>query len=593
MKPTSMPKPLLPVVLFLFLLVAFAAPGVRAAAVGSEFQVNTYTTAEQYQPAAAADAAGNFVIVWTSAPSTDTGTYPRPGQDGSESGIFGQRYDSTGLPLGAEFQINTYTTGYQLDPDVAGDANGNFIVVWDSAGQSPPRSDIYAQRYDSSGAPLGGEFQINESTTLSRSNPSVASDSDGNFVVAWEGSVAEIFARRYDSSGSPVGGEFQVNTGTTGYQSAPDVAVTPSGQFVVSWIRMYPAASGTRVTPMARIFDASGPVSDEIQVTSATSIQATDAAVTMDTSGEFVVVWNDILAAGGSGPGVFGQRFDATGAPEGGEFVIDSQGGDQYSSLDASMDQTGDFLVAWERPDGSDLGAAVQKFDSTGSPIGGAAQVNTYTSGDQVGPVIGQTPGGDFVVAWTTSTLGKPGENSPDGSASGVFAQLFSGATPPGPLVVQVRITPRKLNVKSKGHWVTAKIKLPDGYTVDAIDPATLEVTRLDGPGCPGPWIQPIDSGFGIRPRSTKKQTDTPKITAKIDRKKLIGAICLGEVRITMEGDLQTGEHFAGTDVIKAFLPGKAHGNGNGNGQGNGNANGHANGHGNGNGNGKGHGHGD
>jgi uncharacterized membrane protein len=38
----------------------------RAAVWGAEFQVNTYTTDHQTSPAVAADAAGNFVVVWES-----------------------------------------------------------------------------------------------------------------------------------------------------------------------------------------------------------------------------------------------------------------------------------------------------------------------------------------------------------------------------------------------------------------------------------------------------------------------------------------------------------------------------------------------
>src|SRR5262245_10409477 len=63
---------------------------------GPEFQVNTYTTSAQNSPVVAADGAGNFVVVWASP------------HDGSGSGVFGQRYDSSGTPLGSEFPVNTY-----------------------------------------------------------------------------------------------------------------------------------------------------------------------------------------------------------------------------------------------------------------------------------------------------------------------------------------------------------------------------------------------------------------------------------------------------------------------------------------------------
>src|SRR6185503_11157931 len=49
------------------------------------------------------------------------------------SGIFGQRYSSGGVPVGTEFQVNTYTTGRQARPAVAADP-GNFVVVWEDGG---------------------------------------------------------------------------------------------------------------------------------------------------------------------------------------------------------------------------------------------------------------------------------------------------------------------------------------------------------------------------------------------------------------------------------------------------------------------------
>src|SRR3972149_653080 len=100
--------------------------------VGSEFQVNTYTTGRQEIPSVASDATGNFVVVWNSSP-----------QDGSNSGVFGQRYDDSGNALGSEFQVNSYTTSNQFFPSVASDANGNFVVVWMSLGQDGDSYGIF------------------------------------------------------------------------------------------------------------------------------------------------------------------------------------------------------------------------------------------------------------------------------------------------------------------------------------------------------------------------------------------------------------------------------------------------------------------
>src|SRR5687768_577811 len=122
--------------------------------VGSEFRVNTFTLERQSDVALAMDVEGNFVVVWLSLH-----------QDGSSSGIFGQRYSSAGVPQDAEFQVNTYTAERQNAPEVAMDADGDFVVTWQSYGQDGSSDGIYAQRFDSSGLPQGAEFRVNTYTT--------------------------------------------------------------------------------------------------------------------------------------------------------------------------------------------------------------------------------------------------------------------------------------------------------------------------------------------------------------------------------------------------------------------------------------------
>ena len=114
-----------------------ARPSGVPAGLGNEFRVNTYTTQRQSRPAAASDSSGNFVIIWR-----------RRTQDGSGYGVFGQRHASTGEPLGDEFRVNTYTTGSQFKPAVASSASGHFVVVWQSNYQDGSDFGIFGQRYN-------------------------------------------------------------------------------------------------------------------------------------------------------------------------------------------------------------------------------------------------------------------------------------------------------------------------------------------------------------------------------------------------------------------------------------------------------------
>src|SRR5262249_52197547 len=138
-----------------------------------------------------------------------------------------------------EFRVNTYTTSYQDHPSVATDQAGDFVVAWESYLQDGGLNGVYAQRFNSLGAPQGGEFRVNAYTTGNQIQPSVAIDQAGNFIVAWsspqDGSSYGVYAMRYNSLGVAQGVEFRVNAYTSGAQWIPSVAMDQAGDFVVGW----------------------------------------------------------------------------------------------------------------------------------------------------------------------------------------------------------------------------------------------------------------------------------------------------------------------------------------------------------------------
>ena len=252
-------------------------------------------------PSVSADSAGNFVVVWTELIFADGLSYA----------VLGQRYASSGTPLGPEFRVNTYTVGIQSRPSIAADPTGNFVVVWQSNGQDVSSEAVSAQRYASSGAPLGSEFRVNTYTTADQVQPSVAADSAGNFTVVWQsmgqdGSIDGVFGQRYASSGAPLGTEFRVNTFTTSYQRSPSVAADAAGNFVVTW---HGVGSGYEVGVFGQRYDSSGtPLGSDFRVNTYTPNNQQLPSVVADPSGDFVVVWQS-AAQDGSGLGVFGQRY--------------------------------------------------------------------------------------------------------------------------------------------------------------------------------------------------------------------------------------------------------------------------------------------
>jgi Ca2+-binding RTX toxin-like protein len=166
----------------------YAADGTT---LGTEFRVNTATNYYEQQPSVTALSSGGFVVTWTSY-----------GQDGSGYGVYGQRYAADGTTLGTEFRVNTATYSDQFDPSVTALSSGGFVVTWTSYDQDGSASGVYGQRYAADGNVVGSEFLINTTTNNSQEQPSVTALSSGGFIITWSGNgdvYSKIIADGVDS----------------------------------------------------------------------------------------------------------------------------------------------------------------------------------------------------------------------------------------------------------------------------------------------------------------------------------------------------------------------------------------------------------
>lgn len=411
---------------------------------GDQFQINTYTTGVQVDASVSVAADGDFVVCWVSAGSTGTD---------STFSIQAQRYSSAGAALGAEFQVNTYTTGNQRDPQAVLAGDGTLIAVWDSVGSGGTDSSavsVQGQRYASNGNALGGEFQVNSFTANDQTKPSVSSDADGGFVVVWQSRGSSgtdsdswsVQGQRYASNGTPLGAEFQVNTYTTGEQDRPSVSVGPDGGFVVVWASSDSAGTDSSADSVhGQRYAPNGlPLGGDFQVNTYTTGGQYFPRVSMDSAGGFVVVWWSEGSGGTdiSSASVQARRYASNGMALGSEFQVNTHTvGRQYFPA-VSMDPSGGFVVAWtdEGPTGGDDSFSIQgrRYASDGAAQGGEFQVNTYTTNSQFTVSVAARSSDEFVAAWSSD--GSPGGDASSFSVQGqrygvfVFADGFeSGDT--------------------------------------------------------------------------------------------------------------------------------------------------------------------
>ncbi|WP_425404062.1 Ig-like domain-containing protein [Hwanghaeella sp.] len=387
--------------------------------IGGERQVNSFTTGNQFDPDIADLSGGGFVAVWTSVNQDATGD--------NSAGVFAQRFDASGAAIGGEFQVNTTTISDQREAKVVGLATGGFAVVWEN--NSP--ANVAFQVYDASGAAVGGESVIDSPNFFEETEPQIAAFSNGDFAISFDGRnsstfVNQIGVQRFNDGGAPVGSETVISDPLSNSFSQSAIAVLSDGTSVVSFTA--PSLDGSFNGIFHQRFAADGSViGAPVQVNTAVFGSQSDSSVAA-IAGGYVVVWTsdrgDDFSFTGSSFGVYGQRFDLAGNPVGREFLVNEIVDNTQSDAEVVGLSNGGFAVTFSDSngtDGSGVGVFVQQYNALGNRVDGQLQVNEQTSSTQEAPAIAALPNGAFVVAWDSITSGTAG----DGSSDGVFLRIL------------------------------------------------------------------------------------------------------------------------------------------------------------------------
>ena len=137
------------------------------------------------------------------------------------------------LSIAVEDRVSTYSSDDTQSAN-ASSANGTSVVVWVNDYQNNGDTNIYAQRFDKNGAKVGPVIQV-DYTAAHSTEPSVAMDSTGRFVVTWinpNGTHRDVEMRYFDAVGTPRTEIARVNSNAV--DNHPDVAAS-NGSFVITW----------------------------------------------------------------------------------------------------------------------------------------------------------------------------------------------------------------------------------------------------------------------------------------------------------------------------------------------------------------------
>jgi Ca2+-binding RTX toxin-like protein len=447
---------------------------------GSEFLVNTDGDRSQNQSATTVLDNGNFVIAWTkatnnldyevrtqlfSAAGVKIGTEivvvgesaaPAPVVTGLAGGGFviawqgyggaldpfdlavkAQRFDAAGVKLGGELVVNTAVSNSQGSPSIATLANGGFVVSWatTNSAQDGHFGAVKAQIFDAAGSMMGTEFLVNTDARYSQSNPSVAALAGGGFVVHWSTMDSgqnnsfdpAVKGQVFTDLGAKIGSEYFVNTLNFDTQYEHSLTRLAGGGYVAAWSTQNRADDGSELAIKAQVFDATGAkIGAEFLVNSKVLGSQQDPSISALKGGGFVISWTDYYdtrhLGGGIDVEIRAQAYSASGAREGGEFLVNTQTASfqQQSAVTGLAD--GGFLISWTTDDFSQDGSlqaikaqrfAVEVIDPyTGVTINGTLGKDTLSP---TKAPVGQPK----ATALGDKLYGLDGDDTLDGGAGG------------------------------------------------------------------------------------------------------------------------------------------------------------------------------
>src|SRR5262249_49524723 len=149
-----------------------------------------------------------------------------------------------------------------------------------------------------------------------------------------------------------------------------------------------------------------------------------DQSIAMDAAGNFVIAW-DSRNQDGTAWAMYARRYSAAGTALSGEFLVETFTPGNQRDPAVEMDPLGNFIVTWQSDaeGGSGYGVYVQRYGATGAAQGSEFRVNTYTTGTQANSDVKMDASGDFIIAWNSG--------GQDGSSYGIYAQQQLNTTPP------------------------------------------------------------------------------------------------------------------------------------------------------------------
>jgi len=429
-------------------------PRVLLSALGTETLVDATAGSERtFSPGSVAAAAnGDFVVVYM-------------GTTAFSPGIYAQRFRADGVAQGGLITVIEPNQVAAQPPQVAMAADGDFVIVYSLADQEG--NSVYAARYDSNGQALG-TVKVNDEGAGPRTDgqASVAMDDQGNFVVSWSRLTpvsSSVLARQFTAAGVALDQPHLVHSVSPNLLIYSTVAMDADGDFIVCTSTS--GDSGNPGQPLLTTvsiqrYDSAGVAAGNLsQIAAFTTDDRRIASVAVDDDGDFVVSWVGYNAS--SDLAVIARQFDTTGTAVGAAFQVNTTPGIRFlGNSSVAMDADGDFAITWSAEDTPGDPAAWgnvfgRQYKASGAAASDVFLVNTTTQGHQWQPSVAMAASGNFVIAWTSNVV-----TYQDNLNDTVFFQRYSANTPP--MLTDIEPYPLVFPSGSPATAITATLTITD-----------------------------------------------------------------------------------------------------------------------------------
>ncbi len=301
------------------------------------------------------------------------------------------------MSLGAEFLVSVPTPAAQVQSANASSTNGSSVVVWTQF--SSGSAQVLGQRFNAGGGKVGPVMNIASGTGLYNEQPSVAMDARGDFVVSWtqfaSNGHSNILAQKFNASGAPLGGVVPVAVGTFA-QTSSSVAMDANGDFVVSYTRN---TNNNNPDIFAKLYNTNDQLLNVVTV-AGSSLQENLSSVAMTPDGRFDVAYQ--VQLGSSDVALIADRYTASGGLL--EQVVVANNGSLNESPKIAMDNKGNAVIAYQKWNGSNWDVEARRLGSNGVLSG---EINVqHTSANETSPSVAlEGNAGAFVVAYDSGTV--------------------------------------------------------------------------------------------------------------------------------------------------------------------------------------------